>query len=106
MIKSFILAFNFLLCACSATKPLYIQTYPSKAEVFLNQRFVGTTPLVTHIPKHERADIYVSKSGYLPITKELIPQVDAEGAILWGGNKEKGHNIQEKELNLRLQPLR
>lgn len=95
-----------VICAsCSSKKSLTILSDPSGANVQINGRLVGKTPVTTTIDQSKAVDIFVEKSGYQCASRALTPEVSTMGAILWTEGDSKAKFIREDSVNFSLKKL-
>ncbi len=95
-----------MICfSCSSKKTLTILSDPSGANVQINGRLVGTTPVTTEIDQSKAVDIFVEKAGYQCASRALTPEVSTMGAILWTEGDPKAKFIREDSVNFRLKKL-
>ncbi len=95
-----------MICvSCSSKKSLTILSDPSGANVQVNGRLVGKTPVTTTIDQSKAVDIFVEKSGYQCASRALTPEVSTMGAILWTEGDPKAKFIREDSVNFSLKKL-
>ena len=95
-----------MIClSCSSKKSLTILSDPSGANVQVNGRLVGKTPVTTVIDQSKAVDICVEKAGYQCASRALTPEVSTMGAILWTEGDPKSKFIREDSVDFRLKKL-
>lgn len=60
-----------ILAACGVDRRLRIDSEPRGAEVSIDGRLLGETPMEYHFTHYGTHQIYISKKGYKPIDREV-----------------------------------
>ena len=81
-----------LLCSCGSivngtTQPVCITSNPTNAKVFVDQQFVGQTPLKTKVARKDRHIVRLEANGYQPYEMILDRRMSkwVFGNLVFGG---------------------
>ena len=58
----------------SVVVPVNITSAPAGASVYINNRYIGRTPVVVNLRSNRRIKIRFEKSGYFPLTLKVVPK--------------------------------
>jgi hypothetical protein len=65
-----------------ATRPLHVDTVPSIAQLYVDGRLIGKTPIDTVVSADDFHELRVEKSGYLTAVKALAPEEPSSSVSL------------------------
>lgn len=93
------------LSACTGTKELTITSAPEGANVRINGKPVGVTPLTTEIKQDKDLGIVVQKPGYEVASRTLKTKNNFWLGLIWAQNDPKALYIDEDEVYVVLRPI-
>ncbi len=94
-----------LLSSCMGTKDLKITSAPEGANVRINGKPVGVTPLTTEIAQDKDLGIVVQKPGYEASSRTLKTKNSFWLSLIWAKNDPKAQYIDEDEVYFVLRPI-
>lgn len=100
------LAFGvLLLAACSQPMDFEVLSNPRGAEITINGKPVGVTPLVTKVAQDKNLAIVAYKPGYQAATKTIPTKTNWWRTLLWTKHDPKAQYIEEKSVSFQLTPI-
>lgn len=87
------------------TKQLRIDTQPQGADVSVNGKYVGKSPVETEILQRHDQGITASKEGYENASSVLRTKRDTFLGLLWGKEDPRSNYIEEDQTSLILRPI-
>ena len=94
-----------LLAACSQPMDFEVLSNPRGAEITINGRPVGVTPLVTKVGQDKNLAIVAYKPGYQAATKTIPTKTNWWRTLLWTARDPKAQYIDEKSVTFHLTPI-
>lgn len=90
-----------LLASCaSATKEITVNTAPRGAEIAINGKRVGVSPLTVEVAQNKNLSVSAYKPGYQVAEKTLETQTNWWLTLLWTENDPKARFIEEDTVEL------
>lgn len=93
------------LAACTGTKDLTITSAPEGANVRINGKPVGVTPVTTEVKQDKDLGIVVQKPGYEVASRTLKTKSNFWLGLIWAQNDPKALYIDEDEVYVVLRPI-
>lgn len=94
-----------LLASCVGTKEFTVETYPEGAEISINGKKVGTSPVTVEIEQDKNLGIVAFKPGY-EVTSHTVPtQTNSWLALLWTKNDPKAQYIEENSVAIPMKKI-
>lgn len=103
-----VLTITAVMAAASCThetKQLRIYTQPQGADVSVNGKYVGKSPVETEIMQRHDQGITASKEGYENTSSVLRTKRDTFLGLVWGKEDPRSNYIEEDETTLILRPV-
>ena len=94
---------SLLLVSCVGKKDLAINTFPEGAEITINGKVVGTTPLVTTVAQDKTLGIVARKPGYQVGVETITPVRSKFLSFIWTENDPKAKYIEEDIVEIPLE---
>lgn len=94
-----------VVVSCADTKELRVYSDPSGAQIDINGKAVGVTPLVTTIKQDKNLAIVAHKPGYQVATTTINTQTNWWRTLLWTEHDPKARFIEEDDVKLHLMPI-
>lgn len=95
-----------LLASCvSATKEITVRTAPRGAEVAINGKRVGVSPLTVEVEQSKNLSVSAYKPGYQVAEKTLETQTNWWLTLLWTENDPKARFIEEDAVELQMERI-
>lgn len=94
-----------VLAACSQPMNFSITSDPTGAEVTVNGKPVGVTPLVTRVKQDKSLAIVAFKPGYRVASKTVPTKTNWWRTLLWTKHDPKAQYLEESSAHLHLTPV-
>lgn len=94
-----------LLASCAGTKEFTVRTTPEGADVCINGKEVGKTPLTLEVEQTKSLGIVAHKDGYELGTATIPTKSHWFYALLWTSNDPKAQVIEQNEVTIPLRKI-
>ena len=92
-------------CNLGEDRDIVVTTTPLGADVYLNERYAGSTPVAKKVSNRKQLDIYIDKDGYFPVEKTVIPEKSFWGWLLWDRVDDKSLSLPEDTFIFNLEKM-
>ena len=93
------------LVSCVGTKELTITTAPEGADITINGKFVGKSPLTTEIEQDKTLGIVAHKSGYEVASETISPVSSKFLSFIWTKSDPKSKYIEEDSVCISMKKI-
>lgn len=96
---------TLVLASCVGTKEFTISTNPEGADIAINGKFMGKSPVTTEIEQDKTLGIVVHKSGYEVASATISPVSSKFLSFIWTESDPKSKYIEEDSISITLKKL-
>lgn len=96
---------SLLLASCVGTKEFTVETYPEGAEISINGKKVGTSPVTVEIKQDKNLGIVAFKPGYEVTSHTVSTQTSNLLALIWTKNDPKAQYIEEDSVEIPMKKI-
>ena len=94
-----------LLAACSQPTDFTVLSNPHGAEITINGKPVGITPVVTKVAQDKNLAIVAYKPGYQSASKTIPTKTNWWRTLLWTKHDPKAQYLEETSVTFNLSPI-
>ena len=101
----FLSAFALLLVSCVGTKQFTVNTAPEGAEISINGKYVGNSPVTTEISQDKTLGIVAYKSGYEVTSATITPVTSKLLSFIWTESDPKSKYIEDDSVYISMKKI-
>lgn len=101
----FLSVFALLLASCVGTKQFTVTTAPEGAEITINGKYVGLSPVTTEISQDKTLGIVAHKNGYEVASETISPVTSKFLSFIWTESDPKSKYIEEDSVYISMKKI-
>lgn len=91
--------------ACVGSKDFTVRTQPEGAEISINGKVVGTSPVTLQIKQDKDLGIVAQKTGYQVAAETVPTKTNRWLGLIWTNSDPKAQYIEEDEIMIPMQKI-